>query len=276
MALTRTPARAFALAARLTNSLPATPADVAQAVDRSTVAVRSQLSSLVGPASPVATSLTDAAHTTRAWLSTVHAVLSAAALFEAYHLRRELLPDVYAFTIPAISWLGTGDKPVHVPDVFALLTSGFWACTATWLLTSLIIPGVAGWFFNLSSATGTAPVRVPASAPAKRSRGRPSGASQKREGVDKNQEEEQEEEGGEGMSEGKQQKQEYAVDPLMFSVAKALITYVVYAQGVTFGGLLSPWAVTRVEAALYSGWRGVLVGTGVTALAAVWEAVSRK
>ncbi|KAJ4302294.1 hypothetical protein N0V88_002437 [Collariella sp. IMI 366227] len=87
----RHPGRAMALAQRL--QLPASPADVAQAVDRGTVAVREHITTLYHDSG-----LTDAAHTARDALSTVHSVAVAVALFEMYKLRQEVLPDRYAFT----------------------------------------------------------------------------------------------------------------------------------------------------------------------------------
>lgn len=216
---------------------------MAQAVDRSTVAVRERVATLYAESG-----LTEATQTTRAWLSTVESVLSAIALFELYRLRRELLPDRYAFTVPAVPFLGTPDYPVHLPDMFALLTAAFWGPALTWALTSLVLPGLFGYFFNLSAAhSNSNHHRSPSS-----SSGR----------------------GGGSSSRGRHP--EYAVDPLTFSVVKAAATYMVYAQGVTFGGIISPDSVSRINSALYSGWRGVLAGTAVSGLAAVYDAVLRK
>lgn len=229
--IARTPARALSLASRI--PLPATPAEMASAVDRGTVAVRERVTSLYQDSG-----ITEATQATRETLSTVSAILLSVAVFELYYLRPELLPDRYAFTIPALKLLGTPDYPVLVPDAFALLTSAFWKPALTWLLTSLLLPSVFGYFFNLSAAH----------AHSSSGRGRPARVSQP----------------------------EYAVDPLMFSVTKALATYVVYAQGATFGGWIDPTAVARINSALYSGWKGALVGTAVTGLAAVYDAVLKK
>ncbi|KAK4042705.1 cytochrome P450 [Parachaetomium inaequale] len=236
-ALARTPGRALAMASQI--QLPATPADVARAVDRSTVALRARAASLYQESR-----IPEAAQTTREWLSTVHSVVSAIALFELYRLRQEVLPDRYAFTVPAVGFLGTPDYPVHLPDMFALVTAGFWVPALTWALTSVVLPSLGGYFFNLSSAaqhqsTGSGRGRKAASAAG--------GAHQV----------------------------EYAVDPVMFSIVKAVVTYVVYAQGVTFG-VIDPVAVSRINSALYSGWKGVLVGTAVSGLTAVYDAVLRK
>ncbi len=169
----------------------------------------------------------------------MHSVVSAIALFELYRLRQEVLPDRYAFTIPAVGVLHTPEYPVHLPDMFALLTAAFWGPALTWAVTSVILPGVGGYFFNLGVAHQTAG-------------------------------------GGAGRGRKAAKEAEYAVDPLMFSIVKAVVTYVVYAQGVTFGGLVNPASVARINGALYSGWKGVLVGTAVSGVSAVYDAVLRK
>ncbi|KAK4174935.1 hypothetical protein QBC36DRAFT_332598 [Triangularia setosa] len=235
-ALVRTPGRALTLASRLPQ-LPATPADVAASVERSTALVKTKLNTLYSESK-----IPEATHQTREWLSTVHSVLSTIALFELYKLRQELLPDRYAFTIPAINFLGTHDYPVKLPDMFALVTSSFWGPALTWFLTSFLLPSLFGYFFNLSAAHSGA------SGPGVATRGRPR----------------------------KDAGQEYAVDPLTFSIVKALATYVVYAQGVTFGGLIDPVNVGRINGAVYSGWKGVLVGTAVGGLVSFYDAVLKK
>ena len=68
----------------------------------------------------------------------------------------------------------------------------------------------------------------------------------------------------------------YQVDPLSFNVAKALISYLVYAQGVRFGGLVADRTVQRVNAAVPGGYKGVLIGAGIGALSSVYEAVLKK
>lgn len=209
---------------------------MAQAVDRGTVAVRARVATLYQDSG-----LPEATQTTREWLSTVHSVVSAIALFELYRLRQEVLPDRYAFTVPAVGLLHTPEYPVHLPDMFALLTAAFWGPALTWAVTSVLLPGLGGYFFNLGVARQTA--------------------------------------GGGGGGRGRKaaaREAEYAVDPLMFSIVKAVVTYVVYAQGVTFGGLVSPASVARINGALYSGWKGVLVGTAVSGVSAVYDAVLRK
>lgn len=211
-------------------------------MDRGTVALREHANSLLERSR-----LGEGTQLTREWLSTVHSVVSAIALFELYYLRPEVLPDRYAFTVPAVPALGTPDYPVHLPDMFALVTASFWFPALTWALTSVFLPSLAGYFFNLSGAAATTSHK----GPGVRTR-RSTAATAAAEQV------------------------EYTVDPVVFSIAKAVVTYVVYAQGVTFGGLIDPTSVSRINGALYSGWRGVLAGTAVSGLTAVYDAVLRK
>ncbi|KAL2687379.1 hypothetical protein Neosp_004939 [[Neocosmospora] mangrovei] len=228
-ALVETPGRALSqVAARI--PLPATPADVALAVDRSASAVRQRVSSIYEESG-----ITEVSHATRDTLSTVTSVLFCVAAWELWNVRREVLGNIYAFTIPAIQFLGTSDYPVYVPDMFLLLTSSFWSPTLTWIFTSVAVPSFLGYFFNLS-ATRTPPTR---------GRLRSNNA-------------------------------EYVVDPLTFSIVKALISFVVYGQGVNFGGLLNDMSIVRLNNAIYGGYKGILTGTAITGLMSIYDAVLRK
>lgn len=203
---------------------------MANAVDRSALAVRNRVTSLYQESG-----ITEATHRTRESLSTVTSVLFLVAAFEAYNLRFEVLPDRYAFTIPAIGLLRTKDYPVLIPDLFLLLTSSFWAPTLTWVFTSTIIPTLFGYFFNLAAA-------------------HPTGRNTRR------------------SSQGP----EHVVDPLMFSVAKAILAFVVYGQGVTFGGWIDHDSIARINGAVYGGWKGIVAGSAVTGLFSIYDAVLKK
>lgn len=227
-AVARTPARALQLASRI--PLPASPADVANAVDRGTVAVRERVASIYADSG-----ITEATQATRESLSSVTAVLFLINAFELYYLRPKLLDNRYAFTIPAVSALGTPDYPVYVPDIFLLLTSHFWSPALTWAFTSIILPSLAGYFVNLSAAQHTS------------SRGRP-----------------------------RHHSPEYPVDPLTFSVTKAVLTYVVYSMGASFGGWIDQESVATINSALFGSWQGAVVGSAVTGLMSVYEAVLKK
>lgn len=225
---------------------------MASAVDRSTLVVRKRVASMYADSG-----VSEATRAARESLSTVTSVLLLVSAFELYHLRPELLADRYAFTVPAVPWLGvTRDHPVQVPDMFLLLTSSFWSPALLWAATSALFPALAGYFVNLGAAHsnghgGHGPAgggHVPGVA----TRGRPRGIA------------------------GRAGTGESAVDPLTYSVVKALLTYVVYAQGVSFWGLADQLSVARINSALYGGWKGAIVGCGVTGLMAMYDAVLRK
>lgn len=228
-AVLRTPGRALSLASRI--PLPATPNDVAEAVDRGTLAVRERVSSLYQDSG-----ISEATQTTRQALSTVNAILLLIHGFELYFLRQEVLPGRYAFTIPAIPFLGLDDYPVHLWDMFLVVTSSFWNPTLLYSLTSVIVPSLFGYFFNLSAANHH----------------------------------------GSGRGRPRSSQPEHVIDPLTFSIVKAVLTYVVYSQGVTFGGWVDRVSVSRINSALYGGWRGVIVGSAITGLVAIYDAVLRK
>ncbi|KAI0538142.1 hypothetical protein GGR58DRAFT_313797 [Xylaria digitata] len=227
-AIAHTPARALSLASRI--PLPATPADVANAVDRSTIALRTRVASVYKESG-----ITEATRATRETLSTVNSVLFAISAFELYFLRPEILADRYAFTIPAISFLGTSDYPVFVPDMFLLLTASFWSPALLWAFTSSILPSIAGYFINMT--TGSHQGRV-----TRRSAPVP----------------------------------DAVVDPLTFSVVKALISFVIYGQGVTFGGWINEVSIERINSSVYGGYKGILAGAAISGLFSIYDAVLKK
>ncbi len=66
------------------------------------------------------------------------------------------------------------------------------------------------------------------------------------------------------------------IDPLAFCVAKALITWLIYARGAEFGGLFSEETVEKVNGSVPGGYWGVMIGAGIGALTSIYEAVLRK
>lgn len=227
MSTTATPGRVLALTQRI--PLPTTPADVARVVDERTVALRERVSSLYEESG-----IREVNYNTRETLSTVSSILFCINAFELYHLRKEVLSDRYAFTIPGISALGTPDYPVEVPDMFLLLSSSFWNPTLLWLLTSVVAPSLFGFYFNLSAAHQSTQ------------------RSKRGQSTDAN-----------------------VVDPLIYSLAKAVITYVIYQQGVTFGWI-DPVSVARINSAVYGGWKGVITGAFISGVASFYDAVLSK
>lgn len=67
----------------------------------------------------------------------------------------------------------------------------------------------------------------------------------------------------------------YTFDPLTFNIVKALLVFVVFGQDVTFGGLVDLENVARINSALYGGWQGVLVGTGIGTLVTLYDAIKK-
>jgi hypothetical protein len=166
--------------------------------------------------------------------SSVLAVQTTFLLFEAYALQRHLMPFNYAFDLPGVSALGVSPTAVFLPDLFVILTGYYWSTTLTWAATSILVPALFGYFYNLtlreSRRTG----------------------------------------GGEAVTVAK-----YTTDPLTFNVVKALATWLVYVQGISFG-IIAPAVAERVDDAIYGGSTAVLIGSGIGALAALYDAAQRK
>ncbi|KAG9239644.1 hypothetical protein BJ875DRAFT_86006 [Amylocarpus encephaloides] len=147
-ALTRTPARSSALANLPFASsvpLPPSPAVVANAIERKSVVLRSKLSEVYQGSGINET--TEATRTTLSSLVAIHVLIHA---FELLNLRKELLPNRYAFTIPEMPLFHMSEYPVSIPDLFLLLTSSFWGPANLWSLTSFVLPLGFAYFFNLT------------------------------------------------------------------------------------------------------------------------------
>ncbi|KAI9756550.1 MAG: hypothetical protein M4579_003809 [Chaenotheca gracillima] len=227
--LTRTPRPNLALARSV--PLPPSPAVVADAIDRRTAVIRSKVSDAWDDSG-----VTKRAEGIRDALSSVVSIEAATLAIEAIGLRPEILPLRYAFTIPPLALLKTAAWPVALPDFFLILTSSFWAPLTLWITTSLTVPLIFAYFFNLtrqgkSGHAGT------------RSRSANTG---------------------------------YEFDPLTFNVAKALIAILVYSQDVKFGGLIGNESVERIRGSVPGGIQGILLGAGIGALASIYEAVLKK
>jgi hypothetical protein len=60
------------------------------------------------------------------------------------------LPWTWRFETPDFKPLGLHSQAVWLPQVFNLLTSKFWAPATVWLVTSLVLPSIFAYFFNLT------------------------------------------------------------------------------------------------------------------------------
>jgi hypothetical protein len=183
--------------------------------------------------------VTEGAHSVREILSSVVSIELLVLSIEAVGLGADVLPLRYAFTIPALTLplLKTSAWPVALPDLFLLLTSHFWGPFLLWTSTSLFVPLLFSYFINL-----TLPKSKPLT-PVTRSH--PTAPS-------------------------------YKFDPLIFNIVKALATYLVYAQGLTLGGVIAPNVVKRVVGSIPGGFEGILIGAGVGILTSLYEAVLKK
>ena len=249
--LARTPARALASASSI--PLPPSPAVIADAVDRRTASLRRRMSSAYA-----STGLTPAAHSWRDALSTVSAINLVLLGSELWGLRTEVLPSRYAFTIPAL--LSTPaflahDTPLYLPDLFHILTSRFWGPVWVWSLVGLLLPAAVAWSFNLGLKHSSR--RSSSTVPPVYSLTAAAGA-------------------GAGAAIEVAVATAPGVDPLIFNLAKAVLTWAVYTRGVRLLGLLGDESVARVQAALPAGEVGVLIGAGVGVVVSLYDAVLSK
>ncbi|KAG4033514.1 hypothetical protein MFRU_004g00220 [Monilinia fructicola] len=148
-ALARTP-RAGALAFASNVPLPPSPAVVADVIDRRTAVLRAKANEYYKDLGVV-----EAVETARETVSTVVALEFILLLSEALQLQPELLENKYAFTIPALDFLSTSEYAVKIPDLFLLLTTSFWGPFTLWLATSLFLPLLGAYFFNLTNKPNT-------------------------------------------------------------------------------------------------------------------------
>ena len=141
---TRTPRTSLAFARKI--ALPPSPAVLAERFETQTTNVRSSLSTYYST-SRVPSTLS----TVRTNLSSVVSIELLALGVEAWGLRSEVLPLRYLTTLPAVPAIGTGELAIKIPDLFALLTLGFWGPVGLWLLTSVGFPLLGAYFINLGS-----------------------------------------------------------------------------------------------------------------------------
>ncbi|KAK4892140.1 hypothetical protein LTR27_009324 [Elasticomyces elasticus] len=164
--------------------------------------------------------------------SSVIGVQMAFQLLEATGLQRATLPWIYLMDVKIGPGIQGMILPIYYPDLFKLLTADFWLPTLLYATTSIFVPALFAYFFNLTTRN-----------------------------VNRH---------GATVSVAR-----YTVDPLIFNVAKAILTYVVYGQlvGANIFGVEN---VATVRNAMVGGHQGVLIGCYVCILASVYEAAQRK
>lgn len=141
---TRTPATTRR-STRRRSELPASPADIADMAEYESAAIASRLSELYenfGVAENI--------EYLREVCSSVPAVHLTFGALEAFALLKALMPWRYAFDTPAIDALHLSSHAVRLPDLFVLLSGLWWSTTLLWASTSILVPLLFGYFFNLT------------------------------------------------------------------------------------------------------------------------------
>ncbi|EHY61093.1 hypothetical protein ABEF92_002612 [Exophiala dermatitidis] len=185
------------------------------------------------------TQIHEYADKTRDLLSSPLTVTILAILLEAYGLRASVLPNKLLTEIPPIPYVKSTKTPVNVPDLFLLLDSKFWAPFSLWTLTSFILPAFISYFINLPLKAH--PVHSHAT---------------RRATVQAN--------------------AQLQFDPFVFSLAKGLIAYLVYAKHFNFGGLYQHFTIAVVNDSILGGWFAILISSGLGAAVSLYEAVLKK
>ena len=140
---TRTPRAVQRIAEHV--PLPASPAQMADAIDRQSIVIQAKVNALVEKSGVV-----EGVEYLRNSFSTVDAISTGLAIFEGLALSRTTMPWKHAFDIPPIEAIGTSRQPIKLPDLFQLVTPHFWYTSLAWGTSSLIIPLVFAYFFNFT------------------------------------------------------------------------------------------------------------------------------
>ncbi|RPA94466.1 hypothetical protein L873DRAFT_1814268 [Choiromyces venosus 120613-1] len=228
---TRTPRTVRSLREAAQVPLPPTPAAIADAIESGTNAIRESAKKAVEKVA-----IQEKAISVRDRLSNVVSVNAVSLVYEAIILLYHLIPFTYTARIPTIPIIENSPKLFLLPDLFVLLTAGFWGPFATWLATAIFIPLANAYFFNLTATAARSSSDTVVS--------------------------------GSGSGE------EYRADPLAFAVTKALIAYLVHYKGFEFMGLFNPNNLAIVGGSV--GRETQLIGAGIASLAAFWESILKR
>lgn len=72
---------------------------------------------------------------------------------EAFGLQNKVLPRKFLFDIPSIHLsrdVSTPSYAIKIPDLFSILGADFWSTSLLWASTSIFIPLLFSYFYNLS------------------------------------------------------------------------------------------------------------------------------
>ncbi|KAL9078231.1 MAG: hypothetical protein Q9157_002849 [Trypethelium eluteriae] len=150
---TRTPRAVQQIAERV--PLPASPAQMADIIDRQSTAIQARVNALWEKSG-----LVEGIENLRDGLSSVDAVGTLIALNEGLSLSRTTMPLKHAFDIPASDLLRTPRIAVSLPDLFQLVTPHFWYTSLVWGTSTLALPLLFAYFINFTiKARPTQPSR---------------------------------------------------------------------------------------------------------------------
>ncbi|EAW11950.1 uncharacterized protein ACLA_007090 [Aspergillus clavatus NRRL 1] len=175
----------------------------------------------------------------RSILSNVQAVETIVLAIEGFSIIKELVPLRFLTNVPAIEAIHSPEFPLKVPDLFMLVDGAFWAPFSLWLLTSLLLPLTVAYFFNIS-------LHVAQSS------------------------------GGPTHNTRRIRAAHASFDPLSFNIAKALISYLVYATRFTFWNVYSTFSIVKVNQSVPGRWPGLLTGAAIGTVGTLYEAILRK
>lgn len=141
--ISRTPAPRASTRRRSELPGPPSPSDVADVVEYESTKFASGVHDLY-----VRSGITENIEYLREMCSSVTAVQMTFLMLEAFALQRRVLPWRYMFDIPATGF--TGSIAIFLPDLFVLLTGFYWSTTLLWSATSIFVPMLFAYFYNLT------------------------------------------------------------------------------------------------------------------------------
>ena len=134
--------------------LPPSPAVIASHIDRQVSRGKTRLSQVVKNSG-----INEYTNTIRDNISSASAVQSIAILLEVIGVINETLPRKRIFAIPAIG-VYIREHPIRANNMFNLLTADFWVPFVFWFLTSIGLPLLFSFFFNLTLKARTSTKQV--------------------------------------------------------------------------------------------------------------------
>ena len=129
-------------------SLPPSPTVVVDEVEEASTRLYAGLDDLY-----TLSGIPEAIDWAREGCSSIATVHLAFLLMEAYGLSTAVMQWTYIFDFPSIRLIGTPSFAVKIPDLFVMLSSSFWSPLLLWSATSIFIPLIFAYFFNLTVHT---------------------------------------------------------------------------------------------------------------------------